>query len=100
MSQSRSGQDVYSREYGQGGAALSFQGRGSPDIYSRDYVRGGIGKQPSVRAAYTERIGKPVIRNAPMKGAGGVRGEENHIEPQPSIFDKISRFLQGVLGSK
>lgn len=101
MSQSGSQQDVYSREYGKSGSQLSFRGTGKPDIYSREYVRGGgSGKQAPVHVSYTHKTDMPATQSRPKESMVQKKEATTHTEPQPSIFDKISRFLHGALGQK
>ncbi len=101
MSQSGSHQDVYSREYGQTGAQLSYRGSGKPDIYSREYVRGGaFQKQASVHVPYTHKADIPAMKSTRQESVVERNEGTGYTEPQPSIFDKISQFLHGVLGQK
>lgn len=101
MSQSGSQQDVYSREYGGSGSQLSFRGSDEPDIYSREYVRGGgAGKQAPVHVSYTQKADIPTMQSRPKESMVQKKEATTHTEPQPSIFDKISRFLHGALGEK
>ncbi len=93
--------DIYSREYGQSGAQLSYRGSGKPDIYSREYVRGGtFQKQASVHVPYTHKAAIPAMKSTKEESVVEKNEAISHTEPQPSIFDKISQFLHGVLGQK
>jgi hypothetical protein len=101
MSQSRTQQDVYSREYGRSDSQLSFRGSDKPDIYSREYVRGrGSGKQALVHVSYMQKADIPTMQSRPKESMVQKKEATTHTEPQPSIFDKISRFLHGALGEK
>jgi len=101
MSKSGSQQDIYSRDYGQSGAQLSYRGSGKQDIYSRDYVRGGaFQKQASVHVPYTHKADIPAKKSTKEESVVEKNEGISHTEPQPSIFDKISQFLHGVLGQK
>ncbi|MDG6249365.1 hypothetical protein [Methanocalculus sp.] len=101
MSQSGLQQDIYSREYGKSGSQLSFRGTGKPDIYSREYVRGGdFGKQAPVHVSYMHTADRPATQSTPKENVVQKNEAITHTEPQPSIFDKISRFLHGALGQK
>ena len=101
MSKSGSQQDIYSREYGKSGSQLSFRGTGKPDIYSREYVRGGdFGKQAPLNVSYTHTADIPAMQSTPKENVAQDNEAVTHTEPQPSIFDKISRFLHGALGQK
>lgn len=100
MSQSGSQQDMYSREYGRSGAALSYRGSGKPDIYNRDYVRAKPSGKTAPDVAYQKASDMPAIQSTPSKTVVEKKEAPAHTEPQPSIFDKISQFLHGVIGSK
>lgn len=101
MSQSGSQQSIYNREYGKSGSQLSFRGTEKPDIYSREYVRSGdFGKQAPVHVSYMHTADRPATQSTPKENVVQKNEAITHTETQPSIFDKISRFLHGVLGSK
>ncbi|MCQ1537862.1 hypothetical protein FTO68_02520 [Methanocalculus taiwanensis] len=92
--------DIYSREYGQSGTVLSHRASGKPDIYNREYIRAQASGKPTPHVAYPKVKEMPAIKTALPESVVEKKESPAQTEPQPSIFEKISQFLHGVIGSK
>jgi hypothetical protein len=97
--------DMYNREYMTVGAARNTgleyrEPSGGKDIYGREYGRPSVREEPIPKAVPRQKPAEPPVQSVPVEKTVEEKKVVAEAVHQPSIFDKISTFLQGILGSK
>ncbi|MDO9539389.1 MAG: hypothetical protein Q7J09_05235 [Methanocalculus sp.] len=96
--------DVYTREYITTGVtrntALDYTGQvGEQNMYSREYGRSVVkGKKTEEKVVSKQKAEHPSVMNGPVDKKEEKKEIQLKVEPQPSIFDKISKFFHGIFG--